>query len=102
MTGLNVRTDKIIEISCLITDNQLNYVAEGPTIAINYPKDVFDNIESEWVRNEHTSNGLIEECLQSQIGLEKAETMVLDFLKEYVAEKSSPLAGNSIYMDRYI
>lgn len=100
MTGLNVVTDKIIEISCLITDNNLNLIAEGPDIAINYPEDVLNNIEDEWVRHQHTSSGLIEKCLKSKINLESAEQIVLDFLKQHVTEGCCPLGGNTIYWDR--
>lgn len=101
MTGLNVQKDKIIEISCVITDDKLNLIAEAPDIAINYPKDIFNNIEVKYVQNLHTSSGLIEKCLKSQINLESAEQIVLNFLKQHVAEKSCPLAGNTVYMDRY-
>lgn len=100
MTGLNIRTDKILEISCLITDGHLNIIATGPELAINYPPEILNNIQDPWVNKQHKSSGLLEKCLKSQINLEMAEQMVLDFLKQHVAKKSCQLAGNSIYMDR--
>ncbi|CAH1173505.1 unnamed protein product [Phaedon cochleariae] len=99
MTGLNVDQDKIMEIACLVTDSNLNIIAEGPEIIINQPKSILDSMD-EWCIKQHGKTGLTEACLKSSISLKEAESSVLDFLCKHVEEKQCPLAGNSIYMDR--
>ncbi|XP_073820104.1 probable oligoribonuclease [Musca autumnalis] len=99
MTGLDVMTDNILEVSCLITDKDLNVVAEGPCFAINQPKEVLDNM-NEWCIKHHNESGLVEKCLKSQITTEKGELLILDFLKSHIPKGKCPLAGNSVYMDR--
>lgn len=99
MTGLDVINDKILELSCLITDKDLNILVEGPSFAINYPANVFENM-NDWCKKHHIESGLVEKCLKSQITQKQAEDIVLDFLKQNIPERKCPLAGNSIYMDR--
>ncbi|XP_063909150.1 oligoribonuclease, mitochondrial isoform X1 [Zophobas morio] len=99
MTGLNVGTDKIMEVACIITDEDLNIVAEGPDLIIHHPQNVLDNM-NEWCKNQHGKSGLTEACLQSNLSLTQAEDKLLEFISDYVTEKVSPLAGNSVYMDR--
>lgn len=99
MTGLDVIKDKIIEVSCLITDKNLNVLAEGPCFAINHPEKVFQEM-NEWCIKHHNESGLVEKCLKSQITNEKGEQLLLEFLKQHIPKGKCPLAGNSVYMDR--
>lgn len=100
MTGLNVDEDKIMEIACLVTDSDLNIIAETPEIVINQSKEILENM-SEWCINQHGKTGLTEACLNSKVTLEEAENSILSFLQKYVTHKQSCLAGNSVYMDRF-
>jgi oligoribonuclease len=99
MTGLNIETDTIMEVACIITDQNLNIIAEGPDIIIHQPQNVLDNM-SEWCKDTHGKSGLTQACLNSNVSVSEAEEKVMKFLCKFVTEKSSPLAGNSVYMDR--
>ncbi|XP_060523772.1 probable oligoribonuclease isoform X2 [Cylas formicarius] len=99
MTGLDVDNDQIMEVACLVTDSDLRVIAEGPDIAIQHSKDVLSKM-NDWCQKQHEKTGLVNLCLNSKIKLEEAEQMVLEFLQEHVTYKMSPLAGNSVYMDR--
>ncbi|KAF7284236.1 hypothetical protein GWI33_022387 [Rhynchophorus ferrugineus] len=99
MTGLDADKDKIMEVACLVTDSDLNIVAESPDIYINQPKEILDKM-NEWCIKQHGKSGLTEACLNSKTTLSEAENTVLKFLENNVAYQSSPLAGNSVYMDR--
>lgn len=100
MTGLDVLNDKILEVSCLITDKDLNILAEGPCFAINHPNHVFENM-NDWCKKHHKESGLVDKCLKSQITTAQGEQMILDFFKRHIPKRKCPLAGNSVYMDRY-
>ncbi|XP_055316333.1 oligoribonuclease [Sitodiplosis mosellana] len=100
MTGLNVRKDRIMEIACLISDNNLNVLVEHPTIIINQPDTLLASMD-EWCTTTHTQTGLLDECKKSNITEDQAEDKILKFLDQNgVDASSSPLAGNSVYMDR--
>ncbi|KAJ8975253.1 hypothetical protein NQ317_012469 [Molorchus minor] len=99
MTGLNIDEDKIMEVACLITDSNLNVVAEGPDIIIHQPECVLSNMD-EWCVKQHGKTGLTEACLKSTVTIQEAEEILLSFVHNHVSEKCSPLAGNSVYMDR--
>ncbi|XP_031632445.1 uncharacterized protein LOC116346503 [Contarinia nasturtii] len=100
MTGLNLHKDRIMEIACLITDNSLNVVAEHPTVVINQPDSLLDSMD-EWCTTTHTQTGLLAECKNSKVTEKQAEDLILNFLNENnIKSFSSPLAGNSVYMDR--
>ena len=99
MTGLNPETDEIIEIATLITDSELNIIAEGPELIINQPESRFDKMD-EWNQTHHVKSGLWGNVIKSEINIEQAQNQTLDFLKEHVGHKKSPLAGNSIWQDR--
>lgn len=95
----DVLKDKITEIAVVLTDKDLNVVAEGPEIIIHTdPKD-FEGI-SEGAMAVHAVNNMIELSAKSTVTREEAEQQVLEFLKEYVEEKTAPLCGNSIHVDR--
>ncbi|PBC33377.1 probable oligoribonuclease isoform X1 [Apis cerana] len=99
LTGLQIETDTILEIACLITDEDLNIVSEEFNIVINQPDLVLEHM-NEWCMNFHTKSGLIQESKYSKITLKDAEEMLLNFLKKYIPSQTCPLAGNTIYMDR--
>ena len=100
MTGLDLRTDRLIEIAALVTDADLNVLGEGVDVVIHTDDAALDNMV-EVVARMHSSSGLIEEVRASTIDLADAETMVLDYIRSHVkAAKTAPLAGNSIATDR--
>lgn len=99
MTGLNVEKDVIIEIATVVTDAQLNIVAEGPAMAIYYP-DPFLAEMDEWNVKHHTKSGLITAVETSTITPEMAEQLTLDFLRQHVEPGVSPICGNSVWQDR--
>lgn len=101
MTSLqDVLKDRITEIAVILTDPDLNVVAEGPDIVIQTDRALFDGIPDE-VKEIHHKSGIVEATQKSSVTLEEAEQQVLAFLKEHVAPNSSPLCGNSIHMDRH-
>ncbi|MCW7555038.1 oligoribonuclease [Endozoicomonas gorgoniicola] len=99
MTGLEPDTDRILEIATIVTDGQLNQIAEGPVIAIHESDDVLNNM-NEWCIKTHAQTGLTERVRQSTISLAEAERMTLDFLKDHIEPGISPMCGNSIGQDR--
>lgn len=99
MTGLNTVTDRIIEIATIVTDKDLNVIAEGPNIAIHQSSETMDAMD-DWCTHQHGKSGLTERVLASQINEQQAEQKTLDFLSQYVVEGKSPMCGNSICQDR--
>lgn len=99
MTGLDVEECKIIEIATIITDKDLNIIAEAEPIAIYQPDSVLESM-NEWCIKTHGETGLTQRVRDSKISLEEAEQKTIDFIKEYVPYQSSPLCGNSIWQDR--
>ncbi len=99
MTGLDTDRDLIIEIATVITDAQLDTVAEGPVVAIKQPAAVIEAMD-EWNTRTHTESGLIERIYSSEQSVEQAEKLTLDFVKEHVPAGESPMCGNSICQDR--
>ncbi|WP_371187754.1 oligoribonuclease [Thalassotalea maritima] len=99
MTGLDPEHDVILEIATIITDAELNILAEGPVFAISQPDDVLNNM-NEWCIKQHGASGLTERCRQSTISLADAEAATIDFISQYVDKGASPMCGNSIGQDR--
>lgn len=99
MTGLDPEVDTILEIATIITDSELNIIAEGPNIAIHHPDHVLDAM-NDWCKTHHGESGLSERVRLSTISLAEAEAMTLEFIKAHVPEKTSPLCGNSVHQDR--
>ncbi|XP_041979845.1 oligoribonuclease, mitochondrial isoform X2 [Aricia agestis] len=99
MTGLDINKDHIMEIACLVTDADLNIVAEGPNVVIHQPREVLDQM-GDWCKAHHGESGLTKDSLNSRISVEEAEKQILKFVSTHVPENRCPLAGNSVYMDR--
>jgi oligoribonuclease len=99
MTGLEPETDKILEIGTVVTDGELNVLAEGPVIAIHQSDELLDNMD-EWCTNQHGRSGLTARCKASTYTEEMAIKETLDFLKHWVPPGKSPMCGNSIGQDR--
>ncbi len=100
MTGLDPTRDVIVEIASLITDDNLELVAEGPDLVVSAPPEVLASMEPV-VAEMHTKSGLLEEITTSTLSLEAAGEMTLAFFKMHIAKpRSVPLCGNSIGVDR--
>ena len=99
MTGLDPMTDQILEIATLVTDKQLNPVAEGPVIAVHHDDAVLAAM-GEWCTRQHGQSGLTERVRQSRASMAEAEHATLEFLKQHVPPGVSPMCGNSICQDR--
>ena len=99
MTGLEPETDRIIEIATLITDADLNILAEGPVIAVDQSEEALAAMD-EWNQRTHGESGLIERVRSSRISEAQAETETLAFLAEWAEIGSSPICGNSVHQDR--
>ncbi len=99
MTGLNPATDYIIEIATIITDSQLNILAEGPVMAVNVPEAALATMDG-WNVRQHTGSGLLDRVRRSAIDTRTCELRTLEFLQQYVPARASPMCGNSICQDR--
>ena len=99
MTGLDTQRDSIIEIATVVTDGDLNVVAEGPVLAIHQSPEVLARMD-EWNTRQHGKSGLTERVRTSPVTAAEAERQTLAFLLPLVAAKVSPLCGNSICQDR--
>ena len=99
MTGLKPDTDVIIEMATIVTDSQLNLVAEGPVIAIHQPPPVLEAMD-DWNKRTHGASGLIQRVRDSKWTMDMAEKRTMEFLKALVEPNSSPMCGNSICQDR--
>jgi oligoribonuclease len=99
MTGLDTGGDSILEIATVITDSQLNVLAEGPELAIAHPLEALEAMD-DWNRNQHRKSGLWQRVLDSQVSLGQAEALTVAFLNEWVPVNASPMCGNSICQDR--
>jgi oligoribonuclease len=99
MTGLDTTSDHIIEIATIVTDSNLNELAEGPVIAIHQARETMDAMD-EWNTRQHGESGLTARVVESSVTANEAETRTLDFLQQHVAEGASPMCGNSICQDR--
>lgn len=99
MTGLRPERDRILEIACLVTDSNLNILAEGPTLVIKQPESVLAGMD-EWNQTHHARSGLLRRVRQHGVSEAEAETRTLDFLRRHVPANTSPICGNSISQDR--
>ena len=99
MTGLDTLNDTIIEIATIVTDSELNILAEGPVFAIHTP-DIVLNSMDDWNTRQHGQSGLIDRIRRSNVTMAQAETETIAFLSKYVEAGRSPMCGNSICQDR--
>ena len=99
MSGLDPIKDVILEIAVVVTDMQLQIVAQGPDIVISHSELVIKNMD-EWCTKVHSESGLIQKIKQSDTTISQAEQQILGFLREHCAEKKCILAGNSVWMDK--
>ncbi len=99
MTGLLPVKDFIVEIGTVVTDSDLNVLAEGPVCVIHQSDDVLAAM-GDWQQNQFTGTGLLDEIKKSTTTLAEAEEKTLAFVKEWCPEKVAPLCGNTIWMDR--
>ncbi|MEW8381866.1 MAG: oligoribonuclease [Candidatus Thiodiazotropha taylori] len=99
MTGLDTQQDEIIEIATIVTDVNLNILAEGPVIAVHQSQAVLDGMD-EWNQRQHGGSGLLERVKQSQYSEAEAQAETIRFLQQYVPAGASPMCGNSICQDR--
>ncbi|CAI8021349.1 Oligoribonuclease, mitochondrial [Geodia barretti] len=98
-SGLDVSKDQILEIACVITDKELNVLAEGPDIIIHQSDEVLGSM-NDWCVTHHGESGLTEASRCSRVGLGEAEEQMLEFVKQNVPAGRCPLAGNTIHMDK--
>ncbi|TKB46688.1 oligoribonuclease [Thalassotalea mangrovi] len=99
MTGLDPIEDQILEIATIVTNSELEILAEGPVFAIGHSQQTMDNM-NEWCINQHGKSGLTKRCLESDVTLDLAWQQTREFLEQYVPEGKSPMCGNSIGQDR--
>lgn len=99
MTGLDPDTDVIIEIATLVTDANLNLLAEGPVFAVHQSDAVLSRMD-EWNTNQHGKSGLTQRVRDSKVNAAQAEAETIKFLEQWVPKGKSPICGNSICQDR--
>ena len=99
MSGLDPDNDKILEIALIVTDKDLNLVAEGPVLVVHQPDAVLDGMDN-WNKGTHGKSGLIDKVKASTLSEADAEAQVLDFMQQHVPKRISPMCGNSICQDR--
>lgn len=99
MTGLDPETCVVLEIATIVTDAQLNVLAEGPVLAIHQSDEVLANM-NEWCIDVHGKTGLTQRCRDSQVSVTDAQAQTIAFLSQWVPAGKSPLCGNTIGQDR--
>ena len=99
MTGLDPDNDRIIEVAVVVTDADLNVIAEGPVFAIHQSDETLDKMDN-WNKGTHGKSGLIDRVKASTVSEADAEAQLIAFLKQYVPANKSPMCGNSICQDR--
>ena len=99
MTGLDPDSDVIIEIATIVTDADLNLLAEGPVFAVHQSDETLNKMD-EWCTTQHGKSGLTQRVKDSQVNEQQAEQATLEFLSQWVDGRASPMCGNSICQDR--
>ncbi|TFF41867.1 oligoribonuclease [Pseudomonas sp. RIT623] len=99
MTGLDPDNDVIIEMATIVTDSELNTLAEGPVIAIHHSDEVLERMD-EWNTRTHGASGLTQRVRESKVSMAEAEAQTIAFLEQWVPKGKSPICGNSICQDR--
>jgi len=99
MTGLKPESDRIIEVALVVTDSQLVTIAEAPVLVVRQDEATLGGMDS-WNQSTHARSGLIQKVKDSTLDEVQVETRMLDFLREHVPPKASPMCGNTICQDR--
>ena len=99
MSGLIPDSDRILEVALVVTDSQLNVVAEAPVLAVHQSDSILDNMDK-WNKSTHAKSGLINKVKASKLNEDKVEKDMITFLQEYVPSGISPMCGNTICQDR--
>lgn len=99
MSGLDVNRERILEIATIITDGQLEVLAEGPELVIHQPASLLDAMDA-WNKAHHGASGLLDRVRASTLDEAEAERQTLEFVAAHVEAKAAPLAGNSVHQDR--
>ena len=99
MSGLDPEICRVLEVAIVITDKDLNTVAEGPVLVVHQPDAVLDAMD-DWNKNTHGRSGLIEKVKASTLTEDEAAIQMIDFLADHVPKGASPLCGNSVHQDR--
>lgn len=99
MSGLDPSSCHILEIATLITDGDLNVIAEGPELVVHQPDHVLDAMDT-WCTEHHGNSGLTAAVKASTVSVEDAQAQTLTFLREHTNKGASPLCGNSVWQDR--
>lgn len=99
MTGLDPRSDRIIEIATVVTDKQLTVLGEGPVLAVHQDDETLEAMD-DWNTRQHNGSGLVERVRQSQVDEAEAQARTLAFLAAFLDPGQSPMCGNSICQDR--
>jgi len=99
MTGLYPENDVIIEIATIVTDKNLNILAQGPVLAIHQSDEILAAMD-DWNQDHHGKSGLIERVRASTVTKEQAEKATVDFINQWVDAGQSPICGNSVWQDR--
>jgi len=99
MSGLEPETDRILELAILITNSQLELVAEGPVLVVHQPPAVLDAMD-DWNKSAHSKSGLIDRVKASTLSEADVESQLLAFVSQHVPKRISPICGNSVHQDR--
>ncbi|KAG8236026.1 hypothetical protein J437_LFUL015404 [Ladona fulva] len=99
MTGLDAEKDRILEISCYLSDAEINQLLPGPQLVIHQPEHVLNSMD-EWCTTQHNKTGLVEESRKSKVRESDAEKLLYDFLSSHIPYKAGIIAGNTVFMDK--
>jgi oligoribonuclease len=99
MSGLVPERDRILEVAMVVTDAELNTIAEAPVYVLHQPDEVLDAMDS-WNKSTHGKSGLVDKVRASNLTEADVESRIIEFLKPLVAERVAPLAGNTVHQDR--
>ena len=99
MTGLDPDNDKVIEVALVVTDKDLNLVAEGPVMVVHQSDAVLDGMDN-WNKGTHGKSGLIDKVKASTLAEAEVEAAMIAFMQQHVGKRMSPMCGNSICQDR--
>ena len=99
MSGLVPERDRILEVAMVVTDSELNTIAEAPVYVLHQPDEVLEAMDS-WNKSTHGKSGLIDKVRASNVTEAEAEARLVEFLKPLVPERTAPLCGNTVHQDR--